>query len=76
MVCRYVNKIHELDERYSSIKMDEKAAESMGINITYYKVLSFTQGAFLAGFAGALFAHVIGLYYLQLIFRIIVRLKS
>jgi branched-chain amino acid transport system permease protein len=30
----------------------------MGINITYYKVLSFTQGAMLAGFAGALFAHV------------------
>jgi branched-chain amino acid transport system permease protein len=43
---------------YSAIKMDEKAAEAMGINITYYKVLSFTQGAVLAGFAGALFAHV------------------
>ena len=43
---------------YASIKMDEKAAEAMGINITYYKVLSFTQGAVLAGFAGALFAHV------------------
>lgn len=43
---------------YASIKMDEKAAEAMGINITYYKVLSFTQGAIIAGFAGALFAHV------------------
>ncbi|MEH6940658.1 branched-chain amino acid ABC transporter permease [Bacillus sp. JJ722] len=43
---------------YASIKMDEKAAEAMGINITYYKVLAFTQGAVLAGFAGALFAHV------------------
>ena len=40
--------------------MDEKAAESMGINITYFKVLSFTQGAFFAGLAGALFAHVMG----------------
>ncbi|MER2070721.1 MAG: branched-chain amino acid ABC transporter permease, partial [Psychrobacillus sp.] len=39
--------------------MDEKAAEAMGINITYYKVLSFTQGAILAGFAGALYAHVL-----------------
>ncbi len=44
----------------SSINLDEKAAESMGINITYYKVISFTQGAFFAGLAGALFAHVIG----------------
>jgi branched-chain amino acid transport system permease protein len=43
---------------FASIKMDEKAAEAMGINITYYKVLSFTQGAVLSGFAGALFAHV------------------
>jgi branched-chain amino acid transport system permease protein len=43
---------------FASIKMDEKAAEAMGINITYYKVLAFTQGAILSGFAGALFAHV------------------
>jgi branched-chain amino acid transport system permease protein len=43
---------------FAAIKMDEKAAESMGINITYYKVLAFTQGAIVAGFAGALFAHV------------------
>ena len=45
---------------FAAIKMDEKAAEAMGINITYYKVLSFAQGAILAGFAGALFAHVMG----------------
>jgi len=43
---------------FASIKMDEKAAEAMGINITYYKVLAFTQGAVLSGFAGALYAHV------------------
>ncbi|MCM3568490.1 branched-chain amino acid ABC transporter permease [Neobacillus mesonae] len=45
---------------FAAIKMDEKAAEAMGINITYYKVLSFAQGAILSGFAGALFAHVMG----------------
>lgn len=45
---------------FAAIQMDEKAAEAMGINITYYKVLSFVQGAVLAGFAGALFAHVMG----------------
>jgi branched-chain amino acid transport system permease protein len=45
---------------FTSIQMDEKAAESMGINITYFKVLSFAQGAFIAGLAGAMFAHTIG----------------
>lgn len=45
---------------FAAIKMDEKAAEAMGINITYYKVLSFAQGAVFAGFAGALFAHIMG----------------
>lgn len=44
---------------FAAIKMDEKAAEAMGINVTYYKVLSFTQSAILAGFAGAIFAHVL-----------------
>jgi branched-chain amino acid transport system permease protein len=37
--------------------MDEKAAEAAGIDTTYYKVLAFTQGAFLSGLAGALFSH-------------------
>lgn len=45
---------------FSAIQLDEKAAESMGINITYYKVLSFAQSAVFAGLAGALFAHVMG----------------
>ncbi len=44
---------------FSAIKMDEQAAASMGINVTYYKVLSFTQGAIFAGFAGAMYAHVL-----------------
>lgn len=44
---------------FSAIKMDEEAAATMGINVTYYKVLSFTQGAIFAGFAGALYAHVL-----------------
>jgi branched-chain amino acid transport system permease protein len=45
---------------FRSIRMDERAAQAMGINTTYYKVLTFSQGAGLAGFAGALFAHVTG----------------
>jgi len=43
---------------YSAIRMDEQAAEASGVDATYYKVLAFTQGAALSGFAGALFAHV------------------
>ncbi|MBO8173250.1 MAG: branched-chain amino acid ABC transporter permease [Bacillaceae bacterium] len=42
---------------YAAIKADEEAAEAMGINTTYYKVLAFAQGALVAGFAGALYAH-------------------
>jgi len=40
-----------------AIREDEIAAEAMGINTTYYKVLSFTIGAFFAGVAGGLLAH-------------------
>ena len=42
---------------YAAIRLDERAAEAAGIPITYYKVLAFSQGALLSGFAGALFAH-------------------
>lgn len=40
-----------------SIKENEIAAETMGINTTKYKVMAFTIGAFFAGLAGGLFAH-------------------
>jgi ABC-type branched-chain amino acid transport system, permease component len=39
-----------------SIREDEIAAESMGINTTKYKVMAFAIGAFFAGAAGALYA--------------------
>ena len=41
---------------FSAIKEDELAAGSMGINPTYYKVLSFVIGAVLAGVVGAISA--------------------
>lgn len=40
-----------------SVREDEVAAEMMGINTTWYKVLAFMIGAGFAGLAGALFAH-------------------
>jgi branched-chain amino acid transport system permease protein len=41
----------------TAIREDELAADAMGINPTYYKVLSFTLGALLAGMTGAIAAH-------------------
>ncbi|MCR1899649.1 branched-chain amino acid ABC transporter permease [Irregularibacter muris] len=40
-----------------SIREDEIAAEAMGVNTTYYKVLVFALGALFAGVAGALYAN-------------------
>lgn len=40
-----------------SIREDEIAAETMGINLFYYKLFSFIIGAGIAGIAGALLAH-------------------
>ncbi|MCE5256660.1 MAG: branched-chain amino acid ABC transporter permease [Spirochaetaceae bacterium] len=44
-----------------SIRENELASELVGINTTRYKVLSFATGAFFAGIAGGLFAHLLQL---------------
>jgi branched-chain amino acid transport system permease protein len=41
-----------------SIREDETAAACLGVDITYYKVVAFTIGAMMAGFAGAMYAHL------------------
>lgn len=43
-----------------SIRENEIASESCGINTTYYKVMAFTLSAFFAGVAGCLYAGNIG----------------
>ena len=43
-----------------AIRDNDLAAEVMGINLFRYKLLAFFIGCFLAGIAGALFAHWIG----------------
>lgn len=43
-----------------SIREDEIAANSMGVNVAYYKILAFTISAFFAGLAGGLYAHLRG----------------
>ena len=42
-----------------SIREDEVAAEAMGVNLFYHKVLSFVVGAFFAGIAGALLGSLV-----------------
>jgi branched-chain amino acid transport system permease protein len=44
-----------------SIREDEIASESMGVNTTYYKLLAFVLAAFIAGMAGGLYAHQLGM---------------
>ncbi len=42
---------------FTAVRDSERAAESSGINLRFYKTLSFTISAALTGMAGALFAH-------------------
>lgn len=42
-----------------AIRENEIAAEAIGVNLTYHKVMSFTLSAFFAGVAGGLFACLI-----------------
>ena len=41
----------------TAIREDYIAASASGINVTFYKVLTFTVSAFFAGIAGAIYAH-------------------
>lgn len=40
-----------------AIREDYIAASASGVNVTFYKVLTFTVSAFFAGIAGAIYAH-------------------
>ena len=54
LISNFVNSSH--GRACISIREDEIAAESMGINTTQYKVIAFAIGAFFAGIAGALYS--------------------
>jgi branched-chain amino acid transport system permease protein len=45
---------------FIAVRDNDLAAEVMGINLLYYKLLAFFIGCFLAGIAGALYAHWAG----------------
>jgi branched-chain amino acid transport system permease protein len=59
-VCYFLAKLRysSVGWSFESIREDETAASAMGINTTYYKTLAFTIGAFIAGLAGAMYAHL------------------
>lgn len=63
-VIAIYNIIHSSQGRAMlSIRENEIAAESMGINAFKYKMMAFIIGAFFAGLAGGLYAHYMG--YIQ-----------
>jgi branched-chain amino acid transport system permease protein len=45
---------------FLAVRDDEVAGEAMGINTVRYKVMAFVTGAFFAGLAGGLYAHLRG----------------
>jgi branched-chain amino acid transport system permease protein len=55
VIANFTNSTH--GRACISIREDEIAADSMGINTTYYKVTAFVIGSFFAGIAGGLYAH-------------------
>ena len=42
---------------FEAVKLDETAAEAMGVDVTRAKLTAFATGAFVAGVGGALYAH-------------------
>lgn len=48
-----------LGRSWEAIREDETAAICFGINLMRYKLLAFCTGSFMAGVAGAVFAHMI-----------------
>lgn len=49
-----------LGRAFAAIRDNDLAAEVMGVNLFYYKLLAFFIGCFMAGLAGSLLAHHIG----------------
>src|SRR2546426_10615133 len=42
---------------FEAVKLDETAAEAMGVNVTRAKLMAFATGALVAGIGGGLYAH-------------------
>lgn len=55
------NLIHSrIGRAFIAIRESPSAANGMGINVRYYKIMAFAISAFLVGIAGGLYAHLMG----------------
>ena len=53
LVLLFFNRLRSrVGRAFQAIRMDERAAEAMGIHTTYYKILTFSQGARWPGLPG------------------------
>lgn len=59
VISNFINSRH--GRAVKAIKDNVIAAESVGINVVYYKILGFVIAAFFAGMAGVLYGHNIGI---------------
>ncbi len=57
LFCVRINR-SRVGRAFAAIKADDHAAELMGINVVYYKMMAFIIGAFIAGIGGGLYAHI------------------
>lgn len=65
IVCLFIHKMNKswFGIALSSIRNDEMAASSIGIDVNKYKVITFTIGTALAGLTGAVYAHFMTFIY-------------
>jgi branched-chain amino acid transport system permease protein len=56
-LCMYRLTKSHVGRALIAIREDETAAASMGVHLSYYKVLAFAFGTFWAGIAGSMLAH-------------------
>lgn len=65
LTCVFINKMNKswFGLALASIRNDEMAASSFGIDVNKYKVLTFTLGTAIAGLTGAVYAHYMTFIY-------------
>lgn len=65
LTCMFINKMNKswFGLALASIRNDEMAASSFGIDVNKYKVLTFSLGTAIAGLTGAVYAHYMTFIY-------------
>lgn len=60
LLAKYLMIDSKVGRAWIAIRENPHAANGMGINVTKYKVMAFAVSAFYTGFAGAMYAHLVG----------------